>query len=52
LMWTCVTIVYLVAGTILTTRLLSAPSVYDALAQSESAQHVDLRKDLPCVERV
>jgi putative membrane protein len=52
LMWTCVTIVYLVAGTILTTRLLSAPSVHDALAQSESAQHVDLREDLPCVERV
>ena len=35
-MWTCVTVVYLVAGTILTTRLLSpqSPSDYE-LAQLE-----------------
>jgi len=43
LMWTCVTIVYLVAGTILTTRLLAAPSVHDVLAQSDQRDMV-LRK--------
>jgi hypothetical protein len=35
LMWTCVTIVYLLAAAILTTRLLSAPSFrQDELVQS------------------
>jgi putative membrane protein len=52
LMWTCVTIVYLVAGTILATRLLSAPSVRDGLAQLESAAHVVPPKDSPRVEGV
>ena len=52
LMWTCITIVYLVAGTILTTRLLSAPSVHDGFAQWESATHVVPRKDSPRVEGV
>jgi cytochrome c oxidase assembly factor CtaG len=36
LMWTCVTIVYLVASAILTTRLLASPSAYqEHLAQSQ-----------------
>ncbi len=52
LMWTCVTIVYLVAGTILTTRLLSPPSVDDGFAQWESPAHVLPRKDSPRMEGV
>jgi putative membrane protein len=52
LMWTCVTIVYLVAGTILTTRLLSAPSVYDGFAHSASAGHVVSRKESSRAEGV
>jgi putative membrane protein len=40
LMWTCVTIVYLVAGTILTTRLLAAPSVHDVVTRSEKIRRV------------
>ncbi len=44
LMWTCVTIVYLVAGTILATRLLSAPSAHEGFAQWASAAHVVARK--------
>ena len=37
LMWTCVTVVYLVAGAVITTRSLSRHSSHeDELAQSES----------------
>jgi putative membrane protein len=52
LMWTCVTIVYLVAGTMVTARLLSAPSAYDGLVPSESAERAGLRRDPPHVEVV
>ena len=51
-MWTCVTIVYLVAGTIVATRLLSAPSDHDGFAQWQSEVHTLPRKDSPRVEGV
>ena len=52
LMWTCVTIVYLVAGTILSTRLLSAPSVHDGFTSWAPATHAVTRSDSPRVEGI
>jgi putative membrane protein len=53
LMWTAVTIVYLVAGAILSTRLLSPPSGASAVfAQSRIAATVSLDHDAPGTEVV
>lgn len=53
LMWTVVTIVYLVAGTILSTRLLSASSSFgDGLVQSKSTRRAALQEDPQRVEVV
>jgi putative membrane protein len=53
LMWTCVTIVYLVAGTIVTTRLLcEQSSPENQLVQSESAGHAVLQRKPQSVEVV
>jgi putative membrane protein len=52
LMWTCVTIVYLVAGTMLTARLLATPSVDDGWVPWESAERAVLRRDPQRVEVV
>jgi cytochrome c oxidase assembly factor CtaG len=49
LMWTCVTIVYLVAGSILATRLLSPPFDLVGMKQWELSAHVVSRKDSPRV---
>jgi cytochrome c oxidase assembly factor CtaG len=53
LMWTVVTIVYLVAGTILSTRLLSVSSAFgDGLVQSKSPRRAALQEEPQRVELV